>query len=137
MTLSACETGITDISQSPDEFLGLPAGFLQAGAPGVVSTLWAVNDLSTMLLMERFYQHHPQDDIPAAVALRQAQLWLREVTAGELYERFDAESKALINRFRLSAGFVSEQIDRFAVQEADDHPFAHPFYWAAFTFSGV
>lgn len=57
VTLSACETGITDIRQSPDEFLGLQAGLLQAGAPTVVSTLWPVDDLSTMLLMERFYQN--------------------------------------------------------------------------------
>ncbi len=112
-------------------------GFLQAGAPGVVSTLWAVNDLSTMLLMERFYRYHLKDEMPPAAALRQAQLWLRDVTAGELYERFDAESEDLINRFRMSAGFVSEQVDRFAAPNPDDRPFAHPFYWAAFTFSGV
>ena len=55
--LSACETGLTDIRRAPDEYLGLPAGFLRAGAPAVVSTLWAVNDFSTMLLMERFYRH--------------------------------------------------------------------------------
>jgi hypothetical protein len=35
VTLSACETGLSDISQSPDEYLGLPAGFLQADAPAV------------------------------------------------------------------------------------------------------
>ena len=34
VTLSACETGISDVNQSPDEFFGLPAGFLQAGARG-------------------------------------------------------------------------------------------------------
>jgi CHAT domain-containing protein len=31
----------SDIRQSPDEFLGLPAGFLQAGAPAVISALWS------------------------------------------------------------------------------------------------
>jgi len=111
VTLSACETGITDIRQSPDEFLGLPAGFLQAGAPAVISTLWAVNDLSTMLLMERFYQLHLHgQELPEA--LQQAQIWLRNVTAGELARRF-------------------------AVQGPAQRPFAHPFHWAAFTFSGA
>jgi CHAT domain-containing protein len=39
VVLSACETGLIEFEQAPDEFLGLPAGFLEAGAPGVVSTL--------------------------------------------------------------------------------------------------
>jgi CHAT domain-containing protein len=103
VALSACETGITEVRQSSDEYLGLPAGFLQAGAPAVLSTLWPVNDLSTMLLIERFYQRHLQagEDFPSA--LRHAQRWLRSVTAGEPTQR----------------------------------PFAHPYYWAAFTFAGA
>lgn len=80
VTLSACETGITDVSQSPDEYLGLPAGFMQAGAPGVVSSLWTVADDSTKLLMEYFYQFHLQDGLEPAAALRKAQLWLRDNT---------------------------------------------------------
>jgi CHAT domain-containing protein len=69
ITLSACETGITDIHESPDEYLGMTAAFLQAGAPAVVSTLWAVDDVSTMLLMERFYQLHLEEkqDLPEAL----------------------------------------------------------------------
>jgi CHAT domain-containing protein len=56
VTLSACETGITDIKTgSSDEFVGLPAGFMLAGVPCVVSSLWSVPDISTAILMERFY----------------------------------------------------------------------------------
>ena len=43
VTLSACETGVTDIVKgSTDEFLGSPAGFMLAGVPCVVSSLWSV-----------------------------------------------------------------------------------------------
>ncbi|OUL69376.1 hypothetical protein CA603_50910 [Paraburkholderia hospita] len=49
---------ITDVSKSPDEYLGLPAGFLQAGAPARVSSLWAVDDGSTALLTSRFHKNH-------------------------------------------------------------------------------
>jgi hypothetical protein len=48
VTLSACETGITDIVKgSADEFVGLPAGFMLAGVPCVVSSLWSVPDISS------------------------------------------------------------------------------------------
>jgi CHAT domain-containing protein/tetratricopeptide (TPR) repeat protein len=136
VTLSACETGLTDIRQSPDEYLGLPAGFLQAGAPAVISTLWAVDDLSTMLLMEHFYQVHLHDHVPPAAALRQAQRWLRDLTADHLRQRFAAEREALLTT-RMPGDVVSAQYRRFATLDPDERPFAHPFYWAAFIFNGA
>lgn len=135
VTLSACETGISDIRQSPDEYVGLPAGFLQAGAPAVVSTLWAVDDLSTMLLMERFYQLHLQDGLEFAPALRQAQLWLRELTAGELTDRFRNEVRPLITR--MAKGEALAFWSRFEKMGREERPFVHPYYWAAFTLTGA
>jgi CHAT domain-containing protein len=57
VVLSACEMGITDINL-PTEALGLATGFLQAGAPGVISTLWTVDDQSTTFLLGKFYDLH-------------------------------------------------------------------------------
>lgn len=138
VTLSACETGITDIRQSPDEYLGLPAGFLQAGAPAVVSTLWAVNDLSTMLLMERFYRVHLEENQDLPEALRQAKCWVRDVTAAELAKRFAEEKEAAFKgNPRMPIETASAAFARFASQDPEHRPFEHPFYWAAFTFSGA
>jgi len=137
VTLSACETGITDIRQSPDEYLGLPAGFLQAGAPAVVSTLWAVNDLSTMLLMERFYQLHLQEGEDIPVALRHVQIWLRDVTADQLAERFADEEEALLAPTRIPIEIASKYYKDYTNQDPERRPFAHPYYWAAFTSSGA
>ena len=57
----------------------------------MVGTLWPVDDLSTMLLMVRFYRYRLRGDeetgegpMTPAAAMRRAQLWLRDVTAGEL-----------------------------------------------------
>jgi CHAT domain-containing protein len=87
VTLSACETGITDIFKgSTDEFVGLPAGFMLAGVPCVVSSLWSVPDISTALLMERFYSNHIAGGMNIPMALQDAQLWVRELTSTQIVD---------------------------------------------------
>jgi len=83
VTLSACETGLTNILSLSDEYISLPSGFLYAGSPSVVSSLWTVSDLSTAFLMIKFYENL-QNPTSVAVALQQAQLWLRDITKQEL-----------------------------------------------------
>jgi CHAT domain-containing protein/tetratricopeptide (TPR) repeat protein len=128
VTLSACETGMTDMRQSPDEFIGLPTGFLQAGAPGVVSTLWAVNDAATSLLIEHFYGKHLKEGLPPDKALRSAQRWLRDTTRQELGETYKS-----IDRMNHHEAY------RELVMDGDpgDKPYANPYFWAAFTFTGL
>jgi CHAT domain-containing protein len=129
--LSACETGVPG-TRLPDEVVGLPAGLLQAGVAGVVASLWAVNDLSTARLMERFYEHWRGEGLAPADALCQAQRWLRDVTRRELgayYASFIRRlppQEAQAARAELSIG-----------GDPDDRPYSHPFHWAAFTFSGA
>ncbi|PYS16274.1 MAG: hypothetical protein DMG15_02740 [Acidobacteria bacterium] len=53
--LSACETGMSAVWEG-DELLGLARGFLYAGTPSLVVSLWTVNDRSTAQLMRRFYE---------------------------------------------------------------------------------
>ncbi|MEE4298851.1 MAG: CHAT domain-containing protein [Pseudomonadales bacterium] len=54
VTLSACETGLGDVTGG-DDVIGLTRGFLFAGADSVVTSLWPVSDAETAFLMERFY----------------------------------------------------------------------------------
>jgi len=58
VVLSACQTAVHEFQNTPDEVIGLPAGFMRSGVPGVVACLWNVDDLSTALLMARFYEFH-------------------------------------------------------------------------------
>jgi len=53
--LSACETGMSAVWEG-DELLGLARGFLYAGTPSLIVSLWTVNDRSTAKLMRRFYE---------------------------------------------------------------------------------
>lgn len=138
VVLSACETGITEVDRAPEESTGFALGFIDAGAAGVVSTLWQVNDLSTMLLMEHFYHLCLQCGTRIPVSLRQAQVWLRDVTAGELARHFaDQEEAALQGRSHLPIDTLSRAFERFASKAPTDRPFAHPYFWAPFLYSGV
>jgi CHAT domain-containing protein len=71
VTLSACETGMSAVAPG-DELIGLARGFLSAGAPSLLVSLWTVDDESTAMLMTSFYTRLCAGDGPAA-ALRQAQ----------------------------------------------------------------
>jgi CHAT domain-containing protein/uncharacterized protein HemY len=77
VVLSACQTGLgKDIKG--EGLIGMTRGFMYAGAPRIVASLWKVDDWATSELMKRFYQGllGPERLRPAA-ALRQAQLSIR------------------------------------------------------------
>jgi CHAT domain-containing protein len=131
VTLSACDTGLNEMRQFPDEFIGLPTAFLQGGACGVVSTLWPVADRATSLLMRRFYHGHVVEGLPPAQALRRAQLWLRGATRSELTEHY--LSKDGPDTLERHEAFLELTLGG----ESDERPYQHPYYWAAFQFVGA
>lgn len=76
VVLSACETALGQ-QISGEGIIGLTRGFMYAGAPRVVSSLWKVGDLPSSELMKRFYAGMlGPKKLPASAALRQAQLSL-------------------------------------------------------------
>lgn len=70
VTLSACQTGLGDISNS-DEFVGLSRAFIYAGTSAIVVSLWSVADYPTSKLMAYFYEYLKTN--PANIALTLAQ----------------------------------------------------------------
>jgi CHAT domain-containing protein len=73
IVLSACSTGLGSIIRG-EGLIGLTRGFMHAGSPRVVASLWRVEDLGTSELMKRFYQHMAREGMSAPLALRQAQI---------------------------------------------------------------
>lgn len=139
---SACQTALTDFAGMPDEAIGLPAGFLSAGTPGVVGTLWPVSDRSMALLMCRFYELHlgRADGQPAplspALALREAQLWLARLTTEQL-DAYFAQHEELRDPVSGLAAARSMADSPVAAASSAGRPFAHPYHWASSVFVGA
>ncbi|MGH6693276.1 MAG: CHAT domain-containing protein, partial [Gammaproteobacteria bacterium] len=76
VVLSACQTALGKDIRG-EGLIGLTRGFMYAGAPRVVASLWAVEDRATAELMKRFYEGMLTRGLTPAAALRDAQLALR------------------------------------------------------------
>ncbi len=72
VVLSACSTAKGEIAEG-EGVLSLARGFFYAGAKSVVSTLWAVNDQSSAIIMAEFYRQLKKGK-RKDVALQQAKL---------------------------------------------------------------
>ncbi|WP_313802902.1 CHAT domain-containing protein [Sphingobium sp.] len=135
VVLSACSTGISEVGHNPDEFFGLPAGFMMAGAAAVVASLWPVDDLSTTLLMSRFYELHLKEHQMPATALRNAQIWLRDARIADLNDYVAAR----VAEGALLAGQAQSIQSELAPREdetGDTRLFEAPRHWAAFVVYG-
>ena len=118
--LSACETGIQGL-ENADEAVSLPTGLLQAGVAAVIASLWAVDDCSTRILLIRFYDLWRKEHLEPSEALRQAQLWVRDTTSQQKAKYFQETNPDLFQSLIL----------------LPSNHFAHPFHWAAFSYTGV
>ena len=108
--LSACETAQIQATLG-DEYMGLPASFLFAGAHNVLAALWRVDDASTRLLIEDFYQGLAEGATPTR-ALQQAQRQLRDMPRETVQKRLQTQ-KAM-----------------------PSVPYQSPYYWGGFILVG-
>jgi CHAT domain-containing protein len=108
-----------------EEYISLPSGFLFAGVKNVICSLWRVSDLSTAILMIKFYELFSSEK-SVSLALNQAQSWLRTVDKENLQNWLDAlqlkpESKQKL-RQQLNLG----------MRQPTYQPFKEAYYWAGF-----
>jgi CHAT domain-containing protein/tetratricopeptide (TPR) repeat protein len=141
--LSACQTMLSDVERAPDELIGLPAGFLQAGVPAVIGSLWTVYSESAALLMLRCYELMWEQRLPPVEALCRAQLWLRDLS----YAQLDEYAKELWRRghralrspdwdtLAIGCQVMAQQAQERG--EAQGRPFANVAHWGAFAYNGA
>lgn len=129
VVLSACETALGGSGLDGREISGIAYYFLNGGAKTVMASLWRIDDLSTRLLMEQFYQNLAKgtiiSPITKAEALRQAQLALLNGKPNEALPP------------RLTATTISPSIETENTPATTNKSyFSHPYYWASFILIG-
>jgi CHAT domain-containing protein len=125
-TLSACETGLGDLTGA-EEVQGLERAVHLAGCPNVVATLWNVNDAATAALMARFYYELWVNQKEPLAAMREAQLavFLRPDLIPDLAGEHGAPKQ------REAVAVQAETATRQGAKRAPTR------LWAAFVLSGV
>ncbi|MFE9687176.1 CHAT domain-containing protein [Streptomyces sp. NPDC006285] len=96
VVVSGCQTGAQQ-HRKGNELIGLTRALLHAGAGAVIVSQWAVNDISTSLLMAGFYREFGRGR-PVAAALSAARSELRTMSFQEAIERCDRLRNLPANR---------------------------------------
>ncbi|MFB2876741.1 CHAT domain-containing protein [Floridanema aerugineum] len=126
VVLSACETALGGADAEGLEISGISAYFLEGGAKAAIASLWLVNDASTSLLMENFYNqlshNTAESPITKAAALRNAQLTLLR---GNNQSSTIKENRATVS-FEIKPATPVNRSSQFS----------HPYYWAPFVLIG-
>jgi CHAT domain-containing protein len=131
VVLSACDSGSGSI-QDGEGVLSLARAFIMGGALGVAASTWSVADISTSALMPTFYANFIRGQ-GKADALRNAQLWLKDASVQEL------QLELALDQIRMETGRIDDELQLHLEYSRDSpkyKPFAHPFYWAGFSFIG-
>lgn len=145
VVLSACESGVND-RRPGDELIGLTRALIYAGTPSVLVSLWTVDDLSTLMLIERFYDGLSRK-LNKAEALQQAQCHLMtfeeaevhayiENRAGQLYRSGQADRAQQLEQMAYEALLEAQVYNPRPTNDGTWCPFSSPASWAPFILVG-
>lgn len=165
MILSACLTGQGDLTRSGSEILGLERALFHAGLSSLVTTLWSVDDFATALLMLKLHlvwrkQNNRLETL--ANSLREAQLWLKNLSWQQLKKEFPEIERDVYNctvayqtlidrakvnqdedtakRFENYLNDYQEYLERLksgSRLQMKAKIFSSDYYWAAFQVKGL
>jgi CHAT domain-containing protein len=131
VVLSACEAAVTGRSL-PEELIGLADALALGGAAAVIAPLWRVDDISTALLMARFYDLWLRQGESPCNAFHDAQAWLRDATIAEKR----AWLKTLGQEWPEVEGTLGKLRLAFVGLPENARAHSHPYYWAGFLYVG-
>ncbi len=125
--LVTCVSGLGAVSNSEGVF-GLRRALAIAGAKYVISSLWNIPTKPSVLLMNKFFEIYQSATKPnPAVALAQAQAYIRNITCGEL-------NSSSIGREIIRELLAVRALSSIATD--DVKPLADPYFWGAWICQG-
>ena len=130
--LSACEAGSTTLAGPVDEYAGLPAAMLLAGAQLVVAPMWPVTEPAAAPFTDCFYRQLAarEGQVDTAEINRKAAAELAHMPREEALHRIDA-LVPLLSADNALGKFLLESC-RHTVAAGPPQPFADPYDWGAF-----
>lgn len=137
IVLAGCETGLPQITTKVTDYKGFAEDLLlHRNISAIISTLWPIPQISTVLLMRQFHKHWLLGDeaiykspLSPATALRKAQLWLRTLSR----EQVIVELETIMS---VEPSEVIAKEIRTLEESIVEHPYAHPYFWSTFYLMG-
>ena len=119
VTLGACESGLAR-AEITAEYIGLPSAFLSAGVRYVIGSLWKVNQLTTAILLGRYFELLSTGQHTVTEAFNTAQREMIEMTRNQVLTWLET--------------YLTQFVPTLApeIEKMDSKPFAHPDDWAGF-----
>lgn len=130
VVLSACQTGEGVVTGGDDVF-GFTRGLLAAGTKSALVSLWQIDDLSTNLLISKFFYEY-KNGKSLAEALRLAQSFLYHHKIPKTTEDFNQLDQSFRTMTRGKRG-----VGRKPRKSTEHTHYSHPYYWGAFTLVGL
>lgn len=141
VVLGACEAGKTQRSAS-DEPIGFAELLLQAGVGTVVSPVWKIDDLASLLFLTEF---HRRRHLGVGRSVGETTRWLRDLTVLDARRWLDVlragQGETLSTLPADEREALEERLDALRAwlqaEAPNQHPFAGPLDWAGFQATGL
>jgi len=130
--LAACETAVTGNQTISDEYVGLNSAFLRANASQLISSFWRVESAASAYFIVEFYRAFRAGATPG-VALHTAQAFLINATCQDLITWIETVLPDLPKACQIA---LREERQRLA-DSTIEQPYADPYYWTAFSITGL
>ena len=136
VVVSACQSATADTVRNPEELFSVGTALLAAGAAAVIASLWPVDNEATALLVSKLYEEIMVVRQRPPAALRQAQIWLRELSEHDRVE-FLSKHPLLATGLRSHRRLTARRSMGTGSLQENAQPFSHPDFWASFIAIGT